>query len=196
VTPRQLRDAILTSSTRTVETDFFGSLVENPVVEMKPKFAPDRICLVDPEKDVVMPAAAPLKADPVMREKILRYEEELARLPNIGLPLRHFFTEGIYMRECYIAAGVAFVGQIHRHPCLNIIAYGEVEVATEEGPKHLVGPLTWESPPRSKRIGLALKDTLWTTIHANPTNERDLAKIEAMLVIASYDAPELLEVKP
>lgn len=193
--PRQLRDAILTAASRTVETDFFGELIEDAPAVV-PHFAPDRICLVDPDKEVVMPAAAPLPVNLEMRKKILRYEEELARLPNIALPLRHFFTDGLYARECFIAAGVAFVGQIHRHPCINIICYGEVEVATEDGPKHLVGPTTWESPPRSKRIGLALKDTLWTTIHANPTNERDLAKIEALLVIPDYDSPELLEIKP
>lgn len=113
-------------------------------------------------------------------------------------PLQHFFADGVYVRQMLIPAGVALVGHIHRHPCVNMVL-GEIEVATEEGSRRIVGPVTFASPAGVKRAGYALKNTLWTTIHANPDNERDIAKLEALLIVDVYDkvtglpVPELLE---
>lgn len=113
-------------------------------------------------------------------------------------PVEHFFAEGVYVRQMLIPAGVALVGHIHRHPCVNIVL-GDIEVASEEGRKRIVGPATFASPAGIKRAGYALKDTLWTTIHANPDNERDIDKLEAALIVDVYDkvtglpVPDLLE---
>ncbi len=112
-------------------------------------------------------------------------------------PLMHFFAEGVYVRQMLIPAGVALVGHIHRQPCVNMVL-GEIEVATEDGRKRIVGPITFASPAGVKRAGYAIRDTLWTTIHANPDNERDIDKLEAALIVDVYDKvtgtvrPELL----
>ncbi len=101
-------------------------------------------------------------------------------------PVHHFFAEGVYVRQMFIPAGVALVGHIHRYSCVNIVL-GEIEVATEEGKKRIVGPITFASPAGVKRAGYAIRDTLWTTIHMNPDNVRDIDKLEAVLIVDVYD---------
>lgn len=101
-------------------------------------------------------------------------------------PLMHFFAEGVYVRQMFIPAGVALVGHIHRFSCVNIVL-GEIEIATEEGNKRIVGPITFESAAGIKRAGYAIRDTLWTTIHANPDNTRDIDQLEAALIVDVYD---------
>jgi hypothetical protein len=121
------------------------------------------------------------------RAGIHRLEEALGRLPQVELKVEHHFTDGVYMRTMFIPAGVALVGHIHRHPCLSIVQSGEIWVASERGLVHLVGPVTLHSPAGTKRAGWALKDTLFTTVHANPTNERDVDRLEDFLIAKGYD---------
>lgn len=101
-------------------------------------------------------------------------------------PLRHHFTKGVYLRQMLIPKGVALVGHIHREPCLNIVL-GKIMVASEEGERLIEGPITFASPAGIKRAGYALENTLWTTIHANPDNEWDVARLEARLIVDVYD---------
>jgi hypothetical protein len=45
--------------------------------------------------------------------------------------------------------------------------------------------------PGEQRSVFAHAPTIWRTVHANPTNERDLAKLEAMLIADDYEALDL-----
>lgn len=152
-----------------------------------------------------MNALAPAAATPALRRAGLFALEAAMKRGNADgslvpfeCPLHHFFAEGVYVRQMFIPAGVALVGHIHRHPCVNVVI-GDIEVATERGRERIVGPFTFTSAAGIKRAGYARKDTLWTTIHANPDNERDIAKLEAALIVDVYDkvtgelAMELLE---
>lgn len=134
--------------------------------------------------EIVYKAAQPLA---YRRAAIYRLERELGKLPQVELRVEHHFTDGVYMRSMFIPAGVALVGHIHRHPCISIVQYGDIVVATENGVMRIIGPRTLESPAGTKRAGWALKDTLFTTIHANPTNERDVDRLEDFLIAKSYD---------
>lgn len=124
---------------------------------------------------------------PVARARIHAFERALAKLPQVELKVEHHFTDGVYMRTMFIPAGVALVGHIHKHPCLSVIQYGEIAVATERGMVRLIGPITLESPAGTKRAGYALRDTLFTTIHANPSNERDIDRLEDFLIAREYN---------
>lgn len=107
-------------------------------------------------------------------------------IESYDCPLNHTFTEGVYVRQMFIPAGVALVGHIHKHPCVNIVL-GKIMVASEEGERLIEGPVTFASAAGIKRAGYALENTLWTTIHANPDNERDIARLEARLIVDIYD---------
>jgi len=127
----------------------------------------------------------------VSREKILAFQDELSKLPGAFFgdsdqcPLTHKFAPGMYVREIFIPKGTCVVGKIHKHDHPNFILKGEVLVITEhEGKEHLKAPLSIISKAGTKRIVLALEDTIWITVHA--TNETDLMEIERVVIAKDY----------
>lgn len=124
----------------------------------------------------------------VGRDKILRLEAALRKLPQIEAPVFHHFSEGIYARELHIPKGATLTGKIHRKAHLNVLAKGKILVQTEHGMKHLTAPCVIESFPGIKRAGHALEDTVWITFHA--TSETDLEKIEAEFIAPDFDSLE------
>jgi hypothetical protein len=104
--------------------------------------------------------------------------------PNqVAIKTTHHFTEGIYAREIFIPAGVLLTGKMHRTAHLNIVSRGAIEVWTEEGMRLIRAPFAFVAPPGTKRVGLAHEDTVWTTVHPNPTGEQNLEQLEALLII-------------
>lgn len=108
-------------------------------------------------------------------------------------PVKHHFAPGLYGREIFIPAGVCIVGKIHHHAHINTISKGRAVVATEFGTEELVAPITFVSQPGTKRAVVAQEDTIWTTYH--PTNETDLATIEAQVIAPSFEAFEQARLK-
>ena len=123
---------------------------------------------------------------------IFELEQNMSSLPNELQsipPVSHCFAPGAYARTMLIPAGTLIVGKIHRHEHLNIISYGDVSVATYEGPERLFGFNIFKSAPNVKRAVYANEDTMWTTIH--PTNETDLEKIEDDVIIKMEAGEEM-----
>jgi hypothetical protein len=79
------------------------------------------------------------------------------------------------------------MGKIQKTEYLNVVSQGEISVLTENGMKRVKAPAVIRSKPGLKRAGLAHEDTVWQTVHQNPTDERDIDKLEAMLFAESYD---------
>ena len=129
------------------------------------------------------------------RRRILDFEAAMFRakddgdLQPVDFPLVHTFTEGNYARQMTIPKGSVIVGKIHRHAHLNFVMRGHVMVMTDEGVREIVGPCYFVSTPGTKRIVTAVEETVWVTIH--PTNETDLAKIEADIIAPSFDDLQL-----
>lgn len=131
-----------------------------------------------------------------LRNRIYQLEHALALLPgallgdNPACPLKHSFANGIYMREIRIPAGTLLTGKIHRHSHPNVLLSGEVLVVTEGGgSERLTAPLAMISEAGTKRAVYALTDCHWITFH-NVGEERDLAKIEEIVIAPSYEALE------
>lgn len=116
---------------------------------------------------------------PVSIEKVCALEREVQKLPQVNCPVRHFFAPGMYAREMTIPAGVVLTGAVHRHEHLCTISKGRIVVSTDEGMREVVAPATFVSIAGAKRVGFALEETVWTTYHLNPANERDLDKLMA-----------------
>jgi hypothetical protein len=99
------------------------------------------------------------------------------------LPVRHSFAPGIYAREMSIPEGTLLIGKIHKHRHHNFLMQGSIIVLTEEeGVKLLQAPLMIVSEPGTQRIGYAVTDTIWTTVHENKDNTEDLGIIEKRTV--------------
>jgi hypothetical protein len=128
--------------------------------------------------------ASPLE----IRHKICSLEREMWRLADhyTELPTEHMFSPGVYLRKCFIKKGETVVGKIHRHEHANIISQGIVAVMTEFGSAIYQAHCMFTSPATTKRALVALEDTIWTVIHLNPTNTRDLDELERINIAKSY----------
>ena len=118
-------------------------------------------------------------------EVVNALEIEMRKMPQLDLPIKHYFSPGIYARELFIPAGTWLTGKVHKFEHLNIMSQGDMSVLTENGMKRVQAPFTIVSPAGTKRIAFAHTDTVWTTICA--TEETNLDKIENLLV-ANSDA--------
>lgn len=122
------------------------------------------------------------------RERVLRMEAAIASMPQLDIPVRHYWADGIYAREATIPAGTTCAGAIHKYSHLNIVSQGCIAVMTEEGLREIRAPATFVSPPGTKRVGYAIEDTVWTTIHG--TTETDLDKLERHFIARDFDEYE------
>ena len=131
-----------------------------------------------------------LTLPPMTREELADVETTLKGVnePPPMIPTGHHFANGVYGREMYMPAGAVVVGKIHKCDTLNVITMGQVVVANPEQPemnKILVAPFTYVSPPGTKRLIMALQDSIWMTFH--PAKSQDLAELEDELIVKNYD---------
>ena len=110
------------------------------------------------------------------------------------LLLKHSFAPGVYAREMEIPAGTLLIGKIHKHRHHNFLMKGSIIVLTEtNGVELLQAPLMIVSKEGTQRIGYAVTDTVWTTIHENKDNSENLVVIEERTVVK--DKTKYLEYK-
>jgi hypothetical protein len=135
-----------------------------------------------------------------VRGNILEVQNFIESTPNSysgdtdRCPLKHSFSDGMYVREIFIPAGELIAGKIHKHRHPNFLLKGTVEVFTEE--KHLetlVAPCSMISSAGTKRILYAETDLVWVTVHNNPTNTRDLKVLEDSIIAESFEEYDKFE---
>lgn len=117
------------------------------------------------------------------RAKIELLETEMRKHEQRVIPIRHYFSPGVYAREITIPADTLLTGRVHKYEQLNILSGGEISVLTQDGMKRVKAPFTVVSPPGTKRIAYAHTECTWTTILA--TEETDPEKIEAQFTVAT-----------
>lgn len=117
------------------------------------------------------------------REKVAMLEEEMFKHEQVNIPIKHYFSPGVYAREITIPADTVLTGRIHKYAQLNILSGGEISVLTDDGMKRVAAPFTVVSPPGTKRIAYAHTECTWTTILA--TDEQDPEAIEATFTVAT-----------
>ena len=120
------------------------------------------------------------------RGKVAVFWKFLEQFPPMEMPLVHRYQEGVYIREIFMAAGTIVIGKIHKHEHWNFILKGSGVFITKEGKFIYNGPQTFISGPGIQKIVFNVTDTVWSTIHHNPTNTQDLTEIEKEVVIPSY----------
>lgn len=116
-------------------------------------------------------------------QKVQLLEDEMFKHEQIKIPLKHYFSPGVYAREIKIPAGTLLTGRIHKYEQLNILSGGKISVLTQDGIKIVEAPFTIVSPPGTKRIAYAHTECTWTTILA--TEEKDPDVIEAQFTVAT-----------
>lgn len=114
-------------------------------------------------------------------EEVFAAEAEMLRQPQVTLPVKHYFSPGVYARELTIPAGVMLTGAVHKFEQLNILSKGTMRVLVDGFFRDVQAPFTVVSPPGTKRIAIALTDCVWTTILG--TELTDPEEIERTFVL-------------
>jgi hypothetical protein len=114
-------------------------------------------------------------------EKVDALEAALRQLPPADMPVKDYFSKGVYARELFIPKGTTLTGKIHKFENLNIMSKGDLSVMMEDGTVQRVqAPFTVVSPPGTRRAAYAHEDTIWTTIHG--TDCTDVDEIESIFI--------------
>lgn len=119
------------------------------------------------------------KRAPTMAD-IKQLQEVFSKAPQVEMPVKHYHSDGVYVREIFMPAGTVVVGKEHATRHLNIILEGECIIWTVHGKIHGRPGMTFESFPGMKKALYILKDTKYMTIH--PTDERDQDKLEGICI--------------
>lgn len=117
-------------------------------------------------------------------------EAKLVALPQLTAGLVHSFTPGMYIRECFTPAGSLFTSRIHRteHPFNISMGLGQIWLGRQKGWAPFMSPYKGTTKPGTRRVVMIFEDTICTTYHANPTDETDPEKLEALLYV-DHDGP-------
>lgn len=115
-----------------------------------------------------------------LEENLSTLVEIVKHIPQVPMPTKSFLLEGMYLRQCCIPAGTAFVGRKHKKPHYFICAKGEAQITTDNGIELIRAGMVLMVAPGSHRAGVTVEDTVFITIHR--TEETDLAAIEDDLV--------------
>ena len=102
------------------------------------------------------------------------------------IPIKHFFMEGVYIREMTMFKDNFVIGAIHKHLHMCFLLQGHLTVANEEGVIDHIAPCFIVSTPGIKRVLYAHEDSIWYNTHKNPTNTEDVIQLEKDIVCINY----------
>jgi len=135
------------------------------------------------------------------REKIIKFEnslinisdgvnvegsgKEVVRNSSVA-PIKHTFADGIYIRQMEMKKDTVVVGAIHKHLHVWFLLVGDVTIATEDTTEDYIAPCYIVSTPGVKRVIHSNEDSIFVNIHKNPTNTKDLDKLEKEIVALNY----------
>ena len=99
---------------------------------------------------------------------------------------KHSFANGVYIRQMDMKQGQLGFSAIHKHSYGFFLLSGILASSKEEGVEEFIAPCYIISPQGAKRIVYAVEDCTIVTVHANPTNTKDLKEIEKMNVVFTW----------
>ena len=99
---------------------------------------------------------------------------------------KHSFADGIYIREMRMKKGQLGFSAIHKHSYAFFLLSGVLASSKEEGVEEFIAPCYIISPQGAKRIVYAIEDCVITTIHANPTNTKDLDELAKINIVFNW----------
>ena len=103
-----------------------------------------------------------------------------------ALPIRHFFMDGVYVREMTMYDGMIVIGAIHKHLHRCFLLEGHLTVASAKGVEEYIAPCFIIADPGEKRILYAHKKSVWYNTHKNIDNIEDVKELEKQIVAVNY----------
>lgn len=107
----------------------------------------------------------------------------------------HMWADGLYCRQFFQPKGQMLVSLKHAKQNFFFILQGECIIGTPEGTMHVRAPYLTVTQPGTKRVILALEDTVYVTVHANPDNVTDLVEIERLYTVEEPGLPRDLSIQ-
>ncbi len=151
-------------------------VVKEPPIELMTA----ALALLSPtEEDLIVP----------LRERIMTFEGYCKEQPQLVIPVKHKFIDGLYRREVTFPKDFVGTGKVHKVSHMDEMLTGEMLVATEDGVKHLKAPCSLVTVPGMKKFGVALKETTWVTFH--PTKCTTVEAVEAEIMCDDWTEIEL-----
>lgn len=136
---------------------------------------------------LLSPTAEDLKLS--LRERIGIFEALAKSVPQIDIPVKHKFIEGLYRREVTFPKGFLGTGKIHLKSHMDEMITGEMLVVTENGVVHLKAPCSLITVPGKKKFGYALTEVTWVTFH--PTSCTTVEAVEAEIMCSDWEDYEI-----
>lgn len=136
----------------------------------------------------VLTAVLPSALIDALAREIEETSDGVERVP-IECPLQHTFTPGLYTRTIFMPASARIISHIHltRHPFF--VSKGRCKVVYPDGTvTEIIAPYMGITEAGTQRALQIDEDTVWTTVHANPDDERDVEKI-ADRILYRYELP-------
>jgi quercetin dioxygenase-like cupin family protein len=115
--------------------------------------------------------------------------KSIANIPEI--PIKHLFADQIYIRQMEMKQGQIVVGAIHNHLHAWFLMKGRVLINNNGEKIEHIAPCYTLSQPGSKRFIYALEDSIFVNVHKNPSNTKDIEKLEKEIV--SFDIEKFKE---
>lgn len=115
---------------------------------------------------------------PSMRDRVMRLQEELAKLPQYEPETKHYFHGGMYCREVWRHAGVLVVGKVHKKEHFYLIVSGTVSITTDDGVQRVTGPHLLRCSPGTKRAVFSETEALCMTFHVVDSTTIEEAELE------------------
>lgn len=108
----------------------------------------------------------------------------LDRFPQIECPLKHDFGDHLYMRQIIMPRGAKITSKTHKHRHPYFVLYGKAKVWKDDGQgwQIIEAPHYGWTDPGTRRVLDILEDTVWITVHYNPTNTEDLSELEEFII--------------
>jgi hypothetical protein len=90
----------------------------------------------------------------------------------IHCPVKHRFTNGMYVREIFMPAGTLITSKIHKTQHQYFVLQGKVSVWIDEGEEIFIeAPFIGTTEQGTRRVLYIWEDCIWATSHPNPDNE-------------------------
>ena len=102
-------------------------------------------------------------------------------------PIKHFFMDGVYVREMTMYRGTVVVGAIHKDLHMCFLLKGHLTIASKDGAKDYIAPCYIIAEPGTRRVLYSHEDSVWYNTHRNPEG---LEKIE------DIELPQTVELEP
>ena len=101
-------------------------------------------------------------------------------------PIKHTFADSIYIRQMDMQKDSVVVGAIHKHLHVWFLLTGHVAIATQDSVEDYIAPCYVVSTPGVKRVIHAIEESIFVNVHKNPSNTKDVNKLEKEIVALNY----------